>query len=142
MRCQHTMLQKNSLILGLLLFCHSTRSAPSLQCTRDIAAYIAGITLDPKLWALKSEFPHKATKLRSKLFCPSIMQCSIHQQNFHLTGCCRDLSSCSSANTISVWPQGDLMMTMECPDSRASIADYCWASKQKETTQIQKASCS
>jgi hypothetical protein len=49
------MLHKYSLTVGLLLICHSAYSAPSLQCTRDIAAYIAGITINPKLWALKSE---------------------------------------------------------------------------------------
>jgi Nose resistant-to-fluoxetine protein, N-terminal domain len=39
-------------------FClhHLTNSAPSLQCTQDIASYIAGITpLNPKLWAIKSK---------------------------------------------------------------------------------------
>jgi hypothetical protein len=60
--CQHTMLHTFPLTLGLLLICHSACSAPSLQCTRDIAAYIAGITLNPKLWALKSEFWHKTHK--------------------------------------------------------------------------------
>jgi len=41
---------------GLFCILSVASGAPSLQCSQDIAAYIAGITpLNPKLWALKSK---------------------------------------------------------------------------------------